>query len=685
MELAVKCIIACCLYMSAAGDYDGRWPTQVASSTGLCRYGNRIDCCWGWARQSWGQCQPFYYVLRQRIASVRCRTQAVCQPACKHGECIGPNKCKCHPGYTGKTCNQDERLLTIQPDWYHEVPVLYPVDYPTTEIPPRDLNECGLKPRPCKYRCMNTYGSYKCYCLNGYMMMPDGTCSNALTCSMANCQYGCDIVKGEVRCRCPSPGLQLGSDGRTCVDVDECATGKAVCPRFRKCVNTFGSYICKCYPGYDLIHAHGKYQCFDIDECYTREYQCSNHARCYNTPGSYKCKCNEGYRGNGADCTPIPRVMIDPLGPHNFLPGKDNTRNTLKGNGSTLSGSEGSSNRIPDFVSRHPKWPPSPSITAKPHPKTPKTTPRPAVPVTRPAPRPVTRPPQPATRPPQPATRPPQPATRPPQPATRPPQPATRPPQPATRPPQPVTRPPQPVTRPPQPVTRPPQPATRPPQPPTKSPTPKSTIVVTTLPPRLSTRIPENNRIDDQGKQRGDVFIPRHENNIFFHFDVERGLSADEYEENDDPGVLIHSCNFDNGLCGWIRDRENDLHWELVKDDSGGKYLTLMEPKANSGKVARLVLPLGHLSNSGDLCLSFRHLVSGENSGKLQVFVRRSGINGPAVWGRIGNSHGWGDTHITLPGKGVRSIIFKAERGKDRSGLVGLDDVSLKRGHCAKA
>ncbi|XP_071975154.1 nephronectin isoform X4 [Engystomops pustulosus] len=642
MELAVKCIIACCLYMSAAGDYDGRWPTQVASSTGLCRYGNRIDCCWGWARQSWGQCQPFYYVLRQRIASVRCRTQAVCQPACKHGECIGPNKCKCHPGYTGKTCNQDERLLTIQPDWYHEVPVLYPVDYPTTEIPPRDLNECGLKPRPCKYRCMNTYGSYKCYCLNGYMMMPDGTCSNALTCSMANCQYGCDIVKGEVRCRCPSPGLQLGSDGRTCVDVDECATGKAVCPRFRKCVNTFGSYICKCYPGYDLIHAHGKYQCFDIDECYTREYQCSNHARCYNTPGSYKCKCNEGYRGNGADCTPIPRVMIDPLGPHNFLP-------------------------------------------AKPHPKTPKTTPRPAVPVTRPAPRPVTRPPQPATRPPQPATRPPQPATRPPQPATRPPQPATRPPQPATRPPQPVTRPPQPVTRPPQPVTRPPQPATRPPQPPTKSPTPKSTIVVTTLPPRLSTRIPENNRIDDQGKQRGDVFIPRHENNIFFHFDVERGLSADEYEENDDPGVLIHSCNFDNGLCGWIRDRENDLHWELVKDDSGGKYLTLMEPKANSGKVARLVLPLGHLSNSGDLCLSFRHLVSGENSGKLQVFVRRSGINGPAVWGRIGNSHGWGDTHITLPGKGVRSIIFKAERGKDRSGLVGLDDVSLKRGHCAKA
>lgn len=41
-----------------------------------------------------------------------------------------------------------------------------------------DLNECGLKPRPCKHRCMNTYGSYKCYCLNGYMLLPDGTCSS---------------------------------------------------------------------------------------------------------------------------------------------------------------------------------------------------------------------------------------------------------------------------------------------------------------------------------------------------------------------------------------------------------------------------------------------------------------------------------------------------------------------------
>lgn len=38
----------------------GRWPRQIVSSIGLCRYGGRTDCCWGWARRAWGQCQREY-------------------------------------------------------------------------------------------------------------------------------------------------------------------------------------------------------------------------------------------------------------------------------------------------------------------------------------------------------------------------------------------------------------------------------------------------------------------------------------------------------------------------------------------------------------------------------------------------------------------------------------------------
>uniref|UniRef100_A0A7M4EE69 Nephronectin n=1 Tax=Crocodylus porosus TaxID=8502 RepID=A0A7M4EE69_CROPO len=589
--------------------YTSLWRRQIISSTGLCRFGSRIDCCWGWARQSWGQCQPFY-VLRQRIARLRCQLKAICQPRCKHGECVGPNKCKCHPGYTGKTCNQAEHLYTTPPDRHSEPLFSYPLDHRATNLPSRDLNECGLKPRPCKHRCMNTYGSYKCYCLNGYMLMPDGTCSNALSCSMANCQYGCDVVKGEVHCRCPSPGLQLGPDGRTCVDVDECATGRVVCPRFRKCVNTFGSYICKCHKGFDLTYIGGKYQCHDIDECSIGQYQCGGFSRCYNTQGSYKCKCKEGYRGDGTNCIRI--------GMTNRVPDNGGTRQPFR------------PPHIPAVITARP----APKPTVRPTPK----------PTTRPAPKPTTRfaPKQVTTRPVL----------------------------------KPVTRPP-----PPPPTTLSTPPPERPPRLTTKD--PSLVLAEATSPPGITV----DNRIQiDPQKPRGDVFIPRQpgvSNNLFEIFEIEKGISADEYEANDDPGILVHSCNFDIGLCGWIKDKDDDLHWEPVADPSGGRYLIVSESKGKEGRVARLVLSLGQLAHSGDLCLSFRHKVSGLHPGTLQVFVRKNGTHGPAVWGRNGG-HGWRQTHLTLQGSGIKSVIFKGEKGKGRTGDIGLDDVSLKRGHCSE-
>ncbi|XP_031152044.1 epidermal growth factor-like protein 6 isoform X1 [Sander lucioperca] len=247
------------LHISSGSAEAHRHYRQVLTGNqpGVCRYGRRLECCYGWKKNSKGQCE------------------AQCDHGCKHGECVGPNKCKCFPGYTGKTCNQD-------------------------------LNECGLKPRPCEHRCMNTYGSYKCYCLNGYTVMLDGSCANSMTCSIAHCQYGCEEVQGEIRCLCPSAGLQLAQDGRTCVDIDECVTGKNLCPYNRQCVNTFGSYFCKCQDGYDLKYVDGKYDCVDLDECTAGTHKCSHHAVCVNTQGSYKCRCKSGFRGNGFECSVKP-------------------------------------------------------------------------------------------------------------------------------------------------------------------------------------------------------------------------------------------------------------------------------------------------------------------------------------------------------------------------------------------
>uniref|UniRef100_A0A8C4Q862 EGF-like-domain, multiple 6 n=1 Tax=Eptatretus burgeri TaxID=7764 RepID=A0A8C4Q862_EPTBU len=208
----------------------------------------------------------------QYTGNYPCRVETICKPPCKHGKCVGPGKCKCLPGYTGKICNHD-------------------------------LNECGLKPRPCKHRCMNTYGSFRCYCLNDYTLMSDGSCADPWACSMRRCQYGCEDLNGLVQCTCPSRGLHLASDARTCLDVNECKMNRVVCSHHKTCVNTFGSYRCKCLEGFDLQYVHGKFQCKDVDECILGKHSCSEHAICYNTPGSYRCECYAGFHGNGHGCS----------------------------------------------------------------------------------------------------------------------------------------------------------------------------------------------------------------------------------------------------------------------------------------------------------------------------------------------------------------------------------------------
>ncbi|XP_072898587.1 nephronectin a isoform X3 [Hemitrygon akajei] len=520
------------LYLCVTAEENSRNRVRKQRSlAGMCRYGLRMDCCWGWSRRPWGQCQP------------------ICHHGCKHGECVGPNKCKCYPGYTGKTCNQD-------------------------------YNECGMKPRPCKHRCMNTYGSYKCYCLNGYMLMSDGSCANMRSCAMANCQYGCDEVKGEIRCRCPSPGLQLAPDHRTCVDVDECASGTAMCPRFRKCINTFGSYFCKCYNGFDLRYYNGKYQCLDVDECARRTHKCSVFATCHNIPGFYKCKCMRGYRGNGFSCT------VPPHGRNNETLSTVYVENT------------------------------TPAVTIK---RTTATTPvvnsNPEVETERAV-----------------------------------------------------------LTTNPTTVT-------------TTATTMATTMAMTTTTSAAIIIIPTpvDNRIPSEvPRQRGDVFIPRQPggNGALLELDIEMGITAEENDAGDDQDILVNSCNFDHGMCGWTQEKHAGLHWERVPDPSGrGWYLTLPVSNYKRREAAHLLLALGRKAHTGNLCLTFRHKLSGDSPGKIQVFVRRNGSYGYPLWER-NRGHGWRTSRFTLRGPGLESVIFKGVQEKKR-GIIGLDDISLQNGHCS--
>uniref|UniRef100_A0A673C5E2 EGF-like-domain, multiple 7 n=1 Tax=Sphaeramia orbicularis TaxID=375764 RepID=A0A673C5E2_9TELE len=90
------------------------------------------ECCPGW----------------RRFHSQNCN-QAVCGQACVNGgTCLKPNQCACLLGWTGLQCQTD-------------------------------VDECSER-RPCAQECVNTAGSYRCTCRDGFRLAGDGRSCQSL-------------------------------------------------------------------------------------------------------------------------------------------------------------------------------------------------------------------------------------------------------------------------------------------------------------------------------------------------------------------------------------------------------------------------------------------------------------------------------------------------------------------------
>ncbi|KFO29717.1 nidogen-2 [Fukomys damarensis] len=147
---------------------------------------------------------------------------------------------------------------------------------------------------------------YTCACAPGYQ--GDGrSCLDVNECATGYHHCGpnavCINLPGSYRCECPS-SYEFADDQHTCILVapppNPCEDGSHNCAPGgqARCLNHGdGTFSCACLPGY----TGSGYQCSDVDEC--EENRCHPAATCYNTPGSFSCRCQPGYQGDGFQCT----------------------------------------------------------------------------------------------------------------------------------------------------------------------------------------------------------------------------------------------------------------------------------------------------------------------------------------------------------------------------------------------
>jgi hypothetical protein len=151
--------------------------------------------------------------------------------------------------------------------------------------------------------CGGTDGARDCACRPGFDGDPGAGCEdiNECTTGSAECDPAnsrCVNTPGSYLCEC-KPGFERNGMG-VCVNVDECKAGTDRCDPNSKCVDKSPGYACECKAGYE--NQPDGLSCADVDECAKGTATCragDSSVMCVNTRGSYDCRCPKGYAGDG--------------------------------------------------------------------------------------------------------------------------------------------------------------------------------------------------------------------------------------------------------------------------------------------------------------------------------------------------------------------------------------------------
>ena len=160
-----------------------------------------------------------------------------------------------------------------------------------------DLCTYGDENERCDYDntsvCVNKFRNLACKCKTGwqgtYCKIDVNECQQQKylnSCTNIDKNMECIDLPGSFKCECKAGYREdTNSHTRSCINIDECYEGIDGCQQ--NCHDRLGSFVCSCSKGYRL-GSDGK-SCYDVNECIDKNVMnmCNEHSTCENLKGDY--------------------------------------------------------------------------------------------------------------------------------------------------------------------------------------------------------------------------------------------------------------------------------------------------------------------------------------------------------------------------------------------------------------